>query len=100
MLPIEATESKITSLLGQLNNQQNNNKSDVKFSDTMSELISDVNSLQIEALDSTEAFVKGEPIDIHDVMIASQKAKTSFELLMELRNKALELYREVNRMQV
>ena len=30
-------------------------------------------------------------------MISSQKAKTSFELLMELRNKALELYKEVSR---
>ena len=100
MLPIEATESNINSLLGQLNNQKTNDNSKVKFSDTMTEFISDVNSLQIETMNSTESFVKGEPIDIHDVMIASQKAKTSFELLMELRNKALELYREVNRMQV
>jgi len=48
----------------------------------------------------TESFIKGEPVDIHDVMITVEKAKTSFELLMELRNKGLDLYREVLRMQI
>jgi flagellar hook-basal body complex protein FliE len=39
-------------------------------------------------------------VDIHDVMIAAQKSKTAFQLLMELRNKGLDLYREVLRMQI
>lgn len=48
----------------------------------------------------TERLIKGEPVELHDVMIASQKARTAFQLLLELRNKGLDLYREVNRMQV
>jgi flagellar hook-basal body complex protein FliE len=71
-----------------------------KFSDTLKELIGDVNDMQIEAGKKTEQMIKGEPIDIHDVMISSQKAKTSFQLLLELRNKGLDFYREVSRMQV
>ncbi len=71
-----------------------------KFVDTLKELITDTNDLQVEAADARDRFIKGEPIDLHDVMISAQKAKTSFELLMELRNKGLDLYRETLRMQV
>lgn len=78
--------------------QKANEKS--SFVDTLNELVTDVNSQQLHSKEMTEAFVKGEPVDLHDVMIASQKAKTSFQLLMELRNKAMDLYQEVKRMQV
>ncbi len=71
-----------------------------RFVDTLKELIKDTNDLQLEAADSRDRFIKGEPIDLHDVMISAQKAKTSFELLMELRNKGLDIYRETLRMQV
>jgi flagellar hook-basal body complex protein FliE len=70
------------------------------FKDTVNEFMGDVNSLQKESADMTAAMIKGEPVDIHDVMISAQKAKTSFELMLELRNKFLDMYREVNRMQV
>ncbi len=72
----------------------------VKFSDTLNDFMGDINRLQVESAESTEKLIKGEPVDIHDVMISSQKARTSFQLLMELRNKGLDLYREVLRMQV
>ncbi|MBE2189720.1 MAG: flagellar hook-basal body complex protein FliE [Desulfobulbaceae bacterium] len=74
--------------------------SGTKFSDTLKEMITDVNHLQKESGEMTERLIKGEPVEIHDVMIASQKARTAFQLLLELRNKGLDLYREVNRMQV
>jgi flagellar hook-basal body complex protein FliE len=70
-----------------------------KFSDTLKELISDTNSLQIQSADLTGRMIKGEPVDIHDVMIATEKAKTSFQLLMEIRNRFLDMYREISRMQ-
>lgn len=70
------------------------------FGDTLDEYVQDVNSMQKESAAQVEKLVTGEPVDIHDVMIASEKAKTSFSLLMELRNKALDMYREVIRMQV
>ena len=74
-------------------------KRSVTFVDTLKELVSDVNSLQKESGELTEKMIKGEPVDIHDVMIAAEKAKTSFQLLMELRNKGIDLYRETLRMQ-
>jgi flagellar hook-basal body complex protein FliE len=62
--------------------------------------VQDVNELQVQSGKKQEQFIAGEDIDLHDVMIASQKAKTSFSLLLELRNKALDMYREVIRMPV
>lgn len=84
----------------QQNNVASQNIGKANFSDTLGELVNDVNNMQIDAADNTDKLIRGEPVDIHDVMISAQKAKTSFELLMELRNKGLDLYREVLRIQV
>ena len=70
------------------------------FAATLSEFVQDVNTTQIQSGAVTEKMIKGEPVDIHDVMIASGKAKTSFYLLLELRNKALDMYREAIRVPV
>lgn len=70
------------------------------FADALKGFVADVNAQQIQSKNITESFIKGEPVDIHDVMITAEKAKTSFDLLMELRNKGLDLYREVLRMQI
>ena len=72
----------------------------VSFADTVKEFIGDVNNLQVDSKEQNDKLIKGEPVDIHDVMITAQKAKTSFSLLMELRNKGLDLYKEVLRMQI
>jgi flagellar hook-basal body complex protein FliE len=70
------------------------------FGDTLDQFINSVNDLQRESGSLSERFIKGEAVDLHDVMIAAEKAKTSFQLLMEMRNKALDLYREAMRIQV
>ncbi len=75
-------------------------EADGSFANTVKEFISDVNDMQWEAKEKSEAFIKGEPIDLHDVMISSEKAASSFKLLLELRNKMTDLYREINRIQV
>ena len=71
----------------------------VSFADTVKEFIGDTNELQVESGELTEKMIKGEPVDLHDVMIAANKAKTSFQLLVEMRNKFLDLYKEALRMQ-
>ncbi|MCS7000145.1 MAG: flagellar hook-basal body complex protein FliE [Bacteroidota bacterium] len=70
------------------------------FEETLRQFVESVNAQQQESGKMSERFIKGEAVDIHDVMIAAEKAKTSFQLLMELRNKALDLYREAMRIQV
>lgn len=72
----------------------------VSFGDTLKQAIGDVNNLQSEAGKAVEQMVAGEAVDLHDVMIAAEKAKTSFDLLLEIRNKTLDAYREIMRIQV
>ncbi|MBM4165813.1 MAG: flagellar hook-basal body complex protein FliE [Ignavibacteria bacterium] len=70
------------------------------FVDVIKEAVGDVNMLQVQAGKAVEQMVSGEAANIHDVMIAIEKARTSFDLLLEVRNKALDMYRELMRIQV
>jgi flagellar hook-basal body complex protein FliE len=70
------------------------------FGSMLNKAITDVNSLQAEAGKAMDKLVTGEASDLHEVMIAVEKARTSFDLLMEIRNKTVDMYREIMRMQV
>ncbi len=72
-----------------------------EFENLISGFINDVKTDQIDAKKLTEDFVTGKGnIEIHDVMIAGEKAKTSLQLLMEIRNKTLDMYKELTRIQI
>jgi flagellar hook-basal body complex protein FliE len=75
-------------------------ETNTSFSETLTQAVRDVNALQSEAGKAIERMVSGEATDMHEVMIAVEKAKTSFELLMEIRNKTIDAYKEIMRMQV
>jgi flagellar hook-basal body complex protein FliE len=75
-------------------------ETNASFGDTLNQAIADVNGLQQQAGKAVEKMVAGEATDLHEVMIAVQKARTSFDLLMEIRNKTIDVYREIMRMQV
>ncbi len=70
------------------------------FGGTLRDLISDTDRMQHEAKDAVEGFVRGDVADVHDVMIAMTRADVSFRLMLEVRNKLVEAYQEVMRMQV
>lgn len=75
-------------------------KSQEPFTETVKSFLKDVNNLQLQAGSQIESLIAGETTDIHDVMIAVEKASVGFEMAMEIRNKILEAYKEVMRMQV
>lgn len=75
-------------------------ETNISFGETLTQAVRDVNALQGEAGKAVQRMVSGEATDMHEVMIAAEKAKTSFELLMEIRNKTIDAYREIMRMQV
>jgi flagellar hook-basal body complex protein FliE len=76
------------------------NESNTSFGETLSQAVKDVHLLQKEASNAVQRMVSGEETDLHTVMIAAEKAKTSFDLLLEIRNKTIDTYREIMRMQV
>ncbi len=71
-----------------------------KFGNILSDFIGDVNQSQLNADKMTEEYIKGGNVQIQDVMIAGEKAQTSLDLLMEIRNKAIDMYTELTRIQV
>jgi len=73
-------------------------KTGVEFENVFSDFIGSVNKTQLDANQLTEDFIGGKNVELHEVMIAGEKAKTSFELLMEIRNKAIDMYKELSTM--
>lgn len=76
------------------------NKNDGQFENLFSDLIKTVNTNEMESKKMTEDFIQGNGVELHEVMIAGEKAKTSLELLMEIRNKTVDMYKELTRMSV
>ena len=68
--------------------------------DVLKESLDKINEQQIVADKSTEAFVKGEDIDISEVMLAGAEASASLQFAVQVRNKLVEAYQEISRMQL
>jgi flagellar hook-basal body complex protein FliE len=64
------------------------------------ELVGKVNDLQAQADNKIKSMITGESRELHEVMIAVEKASISFQFLTQVRNKAMEAYSEIMRMQV
>ncbi|HMS54880.1 MAG TPA: flagellar hook-basal body complex protein FliE [Fimbriimonadaceae bacterium] len=70
------------------------------FAQQLTDVLKEVNDSQMEARSQQEAFMTNQPVDYHDLMIAMERASTSMQLTMAVRNKLLEAYQEITRMQV
>jgi len=70
------------------------------FQSVFQEAISHVSSYQQNAQAATARFLSGEDEELHHVAIATQQADLSFQLFMEVRNKVVNAYQEVMRMQI
>lgn len=63
--------------------------------------LEEVNGAQADSKSMQENFISGrKDVDIHDVMIAQEKASTTMQLTLAVRNKALEAFQEINRLPV
>jgi flagellar hook-basal body complex protein FliE len=65
------------------------------FKDMLARGINDASNLQDTSKDMIAAFLRGEPVELHQVMAASEEASISLELLVEIRNKLTDAYRSV-----
>ena len=70
------------------------------FGQTLQNAIREVDDLQTRRDGMVEQMVRGERIEVHEIMTAAQEAQLAFDLMLEVRNKLLEAYQEVMRMQV
>lgn len=70
------------------------------FGKLVTDLVSEVNTKQTQAADSVNQLMSGKNVSLHQTMIAMEEASVSFQLMVEVRNKMLESYQELMRMQV
>lgn len=70
------------------------------FMNTLQQAISKANDIQLEAGQATEALMTGQTQNIHQTMAALQEADVSFQLMMQIRNKLVTAYEEIQRMQI
>lgn len=69
------------------------------FSDLMTDAIGQVNQLEDQAHTAVEGLMSGSGVDVHQAMIATQKASMAFEMALAVRNKAVQAYQQVIGMQ-
>jgi flagellar hook-basal body complex protein FliE len=70
------------------------------FGDVLKNAISTVNEVQKQSDVEIQKLMAGETQDLHTTMIAVQKADMSFQMMMQVRNKIVQAYQEIMRMQV
>ncbi len=69
------------------------------FSDMVGKLVSDVSVKQAQAGQAWQGVLSGQGVPLHQAVIASEEAAVSFQLMVEVRNKLLESFQELMRMQ-
>lgn len=69
------------------------------FSDLLVDSVAQVNVLEEQARSAVTGLMTGTGVDVHQVMIATQKASMAFELSLSIRNKAVQAYQQVMSMQ-
>lgn len=72
----------------------------VKFSDVLKNTIEEANELKVEADKLTTDYITGKTDNLHEVMIASQKAEIAITFVTEVRNRIMDAYQEFSKMQV
>ena len=70
------------------------------FGDLLGKMVSQVSELQNNADQSIQSLATGQSKGLHEVMLSVEKASISFQMLTQVRNKAVEAYQEVMRMAV
>jgi len=84
-------------------NKQSENTNNVKqkdFGDTIGDFLKAVNDSQQASSQKVTDIIEGKSENLHEAMVMLEESKLSFQLMLEIRNKLLDSYKEIERMQV
>jgi flagellar hook-basal body complex protein FliE len=96
---IEGTERGLTQFLEE-NLKKSAERETKSFLEIVEDFLKEVNDEQLKAREVEKALSRGEVRNLEEALLAIEKADLSLRLAVELRNKALESYQEIMRMQV
>ena len=99
-MPVESIKAAKLPLMQSGGLSQTAGKSDKSFGQFLSDAVDNVNTLQKQAAQASTDLATGRIEDISQVVIAAEKAAVSLQLTIQIRNKVLESYQEMMRMQV
>ena len=96
--------SSISSISSLLTNDskvvQKDTNSEIQFTDFLKNALEDVNTTEATVKEDTLKIATGTTDDLHTIMINSAKAELALSLVVQLRNKALDAYNELMRINV
>jgi flagellar hook-basal body complex protein FliE len=87
-------------LLKNKSNVTNNNASGANFADSLKSALNEVNEMQKSSEEAMADIATGQVKDLHQAALAIDKAEISMKLMLEIRNKALNAYKELGRTQL
>jgi len=70
------------------------------FSSMLGKMVSEVNAQQVNAAQTVNSLQSGGNVPLHQAVISMEEASVSFQLMVEVRNRLLESYQEIMRMQM
>jgi flagellar hook-basal body complex protein FliE len=70
------------------------------FQNLLGNFVGEVNDKQMAASDAVSGLLSGKNVTLHQAMISMEEASVSFQMMVEVRNKLLDSYQELMRMQV
>jgi flagellar hook-basal body complex protein FliE len=71
-----------------------------EFQKVLTGAINQVESLNNSASDSVQKFLRGDNEELHTTILATQKAELAFQLGLQVRNKVVDAYQEIMKMQM
>jgi flagellar hook-basal body complex protein FliE len=96
---LNGIESSTSALTGAATIQGKEPAAANPFSDLFADSVKTMNALDVQARDAVEGLMTGSGVDVHQAMIATQKADLAFEMVLAVRNKAVQAYQQVMGMQ-
>ena len=95
-----ATLSEIRNAKVAIPNPSTPKPGEPSFADTLKAAVNNVNQAQLESDRKIQELATGKTKDVADVMITAEKADISLKLMTSVRNKIIEAYQEIMKMQV
>jgi flagellar hook-basal body complex protein FliE len=91
--------SGISDLIKEINLDKSDSSDNINFSEILNKAIGDVNDAQVENNEVNNLLAIGEIDNLHDASISAQKAELTLNLAIEVRNKIVDAYKEIMRLQ-
>jgi flagellar hook-basal body complex protein FliE len=98
--PLPSTSIEMPSELGRAQEITSAHPTSDSFASMLGQMVSDVNAKQNISAQAVSALQSGQTVPLHQAVIAMEEANVSFQLMVEVRNRLLESYQEIMRMQI